>query len=59
MPKPEKMGQKNDLVVWLCLQPQQQRIYEVRLHICILAQVHMDSGRYTADQCLTRFCSSL
>ena len=27
--RPEAMGAKNDLVVWLRLQPEQQRIYEV------------------------------
>ena len=27
--RPEAMGAKNDLVVWLRLQPAQQRIYEV------------------------------
>ena len=26
---PQRMGRKNDLVVWLKLQPQQRRIYEV------------------------------
>lgn len=28
--KPQAMGRKNDLVVWLKLQPMQRRIYEVR-----------------------------
>ena len=27
--RPEAMGAKSDLVVWLRLQPEQQRIYEV------------------------------
>ena len=28
-PAPQEMGRKNDFVVWLQLQPQQKRIYEV------------------------------
>ena len=31
-PAPQDMGQKNDFVVWLQLQPQQKRIYEVAHH---------------------------
>ena len=32
-PAPSQLPHKNDLIVWLKLQPMQQRIYEVR-HLC-------------------------
>lgn len=33
-PVPQRMGRKNDLVVWLKLQPAQRKIYEVPSFLC-------------------------
>ena len=49
MPKPPEMGQKNDLVVWLRLQPQQQRIYEVGPSSYDVQQIHKMCAIYKSN----------
>ena len=43
--RPKAMGAKSDLVVWLTLQPEQQRIYEVPALHAIMMGAHWRQGR--------------